>query len=750
MRRLLWFSVGFAAACLAGAVFYGAWLIFGAAITLLAAGILTAVHKKYGHCMLPILILLGMATGLCWFGAYDSLFVTVPRAADGQSLNVSIEATEYSYQTDYGSAVEGNVEINGKTYRVKAYLRSKEQVSPGDSVNGTFRFRLTTAGGMEKPTTHRTEGIFLLAYPIGTAELHHADEISWRHYPAQWRYQLLERMKEIMPGDAGAFASALLLGERSGITYEMDTAFRLSGISHIIAVSGLHVSILFGLIHTILAKRRWLSCLIGIPVLILFAAIAGFTPSITRACIMQSLMLIAMCLDREYDPPTALAFAVLVMLVANPLTILSVSFQLSVSCMIGIFLFSERIRTYLLERMQGHVDKKNKLFNRLIHGIASSVGVSMSASLITTPLVAYYFGCISVVSVLTNLLTVWIINFIFYGLILCLLVSTVSMVIAKVLASAVMLPIYFVLYTAGILAKLPLAAVYTSSIYTVVWLIGAYVLVAIFLLLRKKQPQLILLGVLFSFLLAQLFAWIEPLHDDFRITVLDVGQGQSVLLQSEGKAFLVDCGGDDGEDAADITAETLLSQGICRLDGIVVTHFDKDHVGGVEHLLSRIRTDRLIVPAVQDAVQIAEGWTFDTDIIVEYVSSDLLYTFGKAEMTIFAPISRESDNESGICILFQRENCGILITGDRGILGETILLHSADIPELDVLIVGHHGSSGSTGEALLEATRPKQAVISVGANNPYRHPSKATLKRLETYGCIVRRTDLEGTIIIRG
>ena len=83
-------------------------------------------------------------------------------------------------------------------------------------------------------------------------------------------------------------------------------------------------------------------------------------------------------------------------------------------------------------------------------------------------------------------------------------------------------------------------------------------------------------------------------------------------------------------------------------------------------------------------------------------------------------------------------------------MGELILLHSSDIPELDVLIVGHHGSSGSTGEELLAATKPKQAVISVGANNPYRHPSAATLERLEAYGCRVRRTDLEGTIIIRG
>ena len=155
------------------------------------------------------------------------------------------------------------------------------------------------------------------------------EEIPWRYLPAVWRQKLLERINDIFSDDTSAFSSALLLGDRTGIDYELDTAFKVSGISHVIAVSGLHVSILFGLVYTLTSKRRVLSCAVGIPILILFAAIVGFTPSITRACIMQSLMLIALMLDKEYDPPTALAFAVLTMLVWNPMTVLSVSFQLS-------------------------------------------------------------------------------------------------------------------------------------------------------------------------------------------------------------------------------------------------------------------------------------------------------------------------------------------------------------------------------------------------------------------------------------
>lgn len=749
MRKLVWFSIGFAAASLAGALIYGQWLMLGAVGALLLVGILAVLKMKYPKCALPLLIFLGCAAGFFWFGLYDHLFVLIPRVADGQRLRVTVEASDYSYETDYGSAVEGTVVLNEREYRVKAYLHTKEQVAPGDTVTGAFRFRLTTDGGTEDPTSHRTEGIFLLAYPMGSSLIQKAEEIPWRHYPAMWRRQLLERINELLPGESGAFASALLLGERSGITYEMDTAFKISGISHIIAVSGLHVSILFGLAYALLARRRVLSCLVGIPVLFLFAAIAGFTPSITRACIMQSLMLLAMVLDREYDGPTALAFAVLVMLVANPLTILSVSFQLSVGCMLGIFLFSEKIRQYLLKCGNKHIKKEQKLTSRLWQGIATSVSVSLSATVMTTLLVAYYFGCVSVLGVVTNLLTLWVISFIFYGIIACLLVSLISMGLGQVLAAVVAIPVQFVLGTAGFISKLPMAAVYTSNPYVVVWLIGVYSMLGIFLLQRKKQPMLLLTGIVFTLLLTQVFSWFEPLQDDFRVTMLDVGQGQSILLQSDGKTFLVDCGGDDGEEAASTTAEALLSQGISRLDGIIVTHYDADHAGGVPHLLSRIHADRLILPHTEKEDDASQSLAVAANGAVEYVREDILYTFGSTEMTIFASNSWESNNESSICILFQRKNCGILITGDRGADGEKQLLQTAKIPEVDVLVAGHHGSAGSTSQELLEATSPQLVLISVGADNCYGHPADKVLQRLISAGCEIYRTDVHGTIIFR-
>ena len=748
MRKLVFFTIGFAAASFAGSILYGEWILLCAALALLIVGLLAAFNRKYPKCRYALLIALGLSVGLGWFFLYDNLFVLVPRVADGQTLAVTIEASDYSYKTDYGSAVEGNVTLNNKQYKVKAYLHTKEEVAPGDTVAGTFRFRLTTAGGKEDPTSHRSEGIFLLAYPVGNARIQKCEEVSLRHYPAIWRRLLLNRIYEIFPERAGDFAAALLLGERSGIDYETNTAFKISGISHIIAVSGLHVSILFGVVYTLLARRRVLSCLIGIPVLFLFAAVAGFTPSITRACIMQSLMLAAMLLDREYDPPTSLAFAVLSMLAFNPMTILSVSFQLSVGCMLGIFLFSEKIRLWMLKPLE-QKEINSKILTKFLQGITTSASVSVSASLITTPLVAYYFGCVSLVSVVTNVLIIWVISFIFYGVILCLAVSAVSMWLAGVLAWVVSVPVAFVLMTAKFMANLPMAAVYTSNIYTIVWLCGTYILLAIFLIQKNKQPKLLLTCIAFIFLLSQLLAWFEPMQDDFRVTMLDVGQGQSILLQSDGKTFLVDCGGDDDEASADITAEALLSQGISRVDGVIVTHYDADHAGGVEHLLTRITADRLIMPYVEDEDEVSRTLMNRTNGTVQYVKQDMLYEFGSTKMTVFAPFNYYSGNESSICILFQREDCGILITGDRGELGESMLLRNHVLPKVNLLIAGHHGSAGSTSNALLEAVSPQITMISVGEDNRYGHPSDKVLSRLQEIGCEIYRTDIHGTIIFR-
>ncbi len=744
MRKLVWFALGFAIASAVGAYCYAPWLAVGVVVFVLLAAVFFALSEFWQPFRIGCIILVGAAVGLLWFGCYDSLFLNEARDVDGVTRSVTIQASDYSYATDYGSAVEGEVTLNGKSYRVKAYLNKDWELEPGDSVTGMFRFRLTTSGGSEEPVYHQGNGVFLLAYQRDDSISVRYGKPEGKDAPALWRSKLIDRINEAFPDDTEGFARALLLGERTGIDYTLETAFRLSGISHIIAVSGLHVSILFGLVYLLLGKRRVLIALIGIPLLFLFAAIAGFTPSITRSCIMQSVLILAMLFGKEYDQLSSLAFAALVMLVVNPLVITSVSFQLSAGCMLGIFLYGERLRQWLMDEK-----RLGQWKGKFTNWLSSSLSITLSAMVFTTPLVAIYFGAVSIIGIVTNLLTLWVITYIFYGILLVCAVGSFSAGIAAFLGGVSAWPIRYVLSAAEVFAAFPLAAVYTKSIYVVLWLVLTYVLLFVYLHSQKKPALLFTALVAGGLIASMVLSWAEPLIGECRMTVLDVGQGQAILLQSQGKTFLVDCGADNCEDAADITADTLLSQGIRQLDGIFVTHYDKDHAGGLEYLLSRVKAENLFLPYALDENGVGNTLTKLCDGQVHMIMEDMEIRYGDVAITVFAPVSYNSGNESSMCILFQTKNCDILITGDSGKTVETMLLQHHTLPKLEVLVAGHHGSKNSTSQELLEATQPEYVFISASQDNPYGHPAEELLTRLKAFGCVIYRTDQNGTIHFR-
>lgn len=745
MRRLMWFTLGFALACA-----FGAWqmekmpmLIFAIVLTVFA--IIIAIRLRESKPLLRIAyFLLGCGVGCaCFLGFYHSRLQPLS-AIDGETIPITAIATDFSEETDYAMAVDATVSYNGKSYATRLYLDSENDILPGDEIFGTFRLRLTTPDALDAISYYQGEGVFLLGYQDGNLRITEGSRKHLRFLPAYLRSAIKSAISQSFSEDTYGFSQALLLGDSSALDYETQTAFKLSGIRHIIAVSGLHISILYGFLSFLTFRRRYLTAIVGIPTLFLFAAIAGFTPSVTRAAIMVCLMMIAAACNKQYDGASALAFACLVMLIFNPLTITSISFQLSVASVAGIFLFSEPISAWLGKMP---IKKKKGTGARFARWCISSASVSISAVSLTTPLCAYYFGAVSLVGILTNLLTLWAVSFIFYGIICVCALFFLFPKGAVFLAKGVSLLIRYVLAIARVLSRFPLAAVYTKSEYIVIWLAFVYVLLAIFLIMRKKKPfQLIFCGI-FGLCIALLLSWMQPLADECRVTVLDVGQGQSILLQSEGKSFLVDCGGSNFQKVSDIASETLLSQGINHLDGLILSHYDDDHTGGVPYFLTRMDADLLIVPDTEDSGIIKTISELSDGEIVR-ISQDSVFRFGEAKMTIFAPISSEKSNENSLCVLFETPNCAILITGDRSAFGERMLLRRAEFPKIDLLIAGHHGSKTSTCDALLDALQPEVVAISVGENH-FGHPSDEVLARLEKYGCVVCRTDENGTIIFR-
>lgn len=748
MRKLMLFAIGFALACVMGVYFIsGYWLLILAAICLAAMIPLFCVRLR--RTKIIAMILVGCMAGLVWHWGYDSMYLSDARNFDSKTVQTQIEITDYCYDNDYGTAADGKIVLSGKTYRTIVYLSADSAVQPGDRITGSFRLRYTANGGEKAPTYHQGKGVFLLAYARDGMQITRADQVPAKYFVASLRNRILTLIDQLFPTETLGFARALLLGDSSKFSYETDSDFQVSGIRHMIAVSGLHVSILFSLMYLFGGRHKVLGFALGVPLLIAFAALAGFTPSVVRACIMQGLMLLSLLVNKEYDPPTALAFAGLTILVVNPLSITSVGFQLSVACMIGIFLFCRPIHDYLTKKKLLSVVKGTSLRARLTRWFVQSISVTISVLITTAPLCAYYFDMISLVSVFTNLLTMWVISAVFYGILLACVAGAIWLPLGKALAWLVSWLMRYVMGIARLLSKVPLATVYTNSIYIVAWLILCYVLLVIFFLAKKKSPGILLACVCAALCVAVSASWIEPRTDDFRFTVLDVGQGQCLILQSGCQTYMIDCGSDRPKAAADRAAAVLASQGVYKLDGLILTHYDDDHANAAAYLLYRVPADTLYLPVTEDEEEMsnfAERYREQ----IQWITEDRVLTGEDLQISLYPATDYTSNNESSMCVLCRVDNCDILITGDRLQSGEKVLLEDHELPDLEILVAGHHGSRNATSLELLKATKPDAVAISVSEDNRYGHPSQETLYRLSLFGCYIYRTDQMGTIVFKG
>jgi competence protein ComEC len=233
------------------------------------------------------------------------------------------------------------------------------------------------------------------------------------------------------------------------------------------------------------------------------------------------------------------------------------------------------------------------------------------------------------------------------------------------------------------------------------------------------------------------------------VTALDVGQGASTLFFSRGETLLVDCGGNNFSNAGDLAADQLQAMGCSRLDTLVLTHCHSDHANGVLELMARLPVSHLILPDTdrdsslrQEILDVAAA----ANCQIEFLTQDTQLTLGDARFSLFAPLGDGGSNEEGLSLLCSLDGYDTLLTGDMNDTVEKRLVKYKNLPDIELLMVGHHGSSTATSEVLLLATQPDAAVISSGYNS-YGHPSPEVLERLGALGCDIYRTDGMGTII---
>lgn len=727
MRRLFWFSIGAALSCALlvwllwdySAVLFGVTLLLGAASVRLSG--------KYRWVRYPAAVLLGMVLGSGVLLFLQRTCYAPLLALDGKTVPAALVAQTDSVPGQYSDTVKAQMEINGKRYTVRAYLGEGQTAKAGDILEGAFQIKVTLPGGSKENAVNYGRRVFALASPKSPVRIDGTRENSLRYLPQRLGAAAKEAVEDCFPEDTAAFAKSLLLGDTADLSYAEETALRVSGIRHIVAVSGLHVAILFGFLWVLCAKRPWPAFLIGVPVLTLFGAMVGNTPSVVRACLMAVLLVLSRLTRRSYDPLTAWAFAVLWLLMDNPLVITAAGFQLSVLCVLGILLFQRPVSEGLSQSL-------GKLPGGKI--LADSAAVSLSATVLSLPVSVYYFGTASLIAPLTNFLILWLLPFLFGGILAVCILGPLVPALGAALGWLTAWPIRLVLWAAGALSGIPMAALYTCEPYTVYWLAGVYALIVLWCVFGRRHGWAYAAAGVLSLAVITVLWGLEPRTDDCRLTVLDVGQGQCLLLQSRGESALIDCGGYSDTVSADKAWQMLRSQNLYDLNLLMFTHYDRDHYGGAENFLTQIPAAAAILPGPSELLP--EGFV---------VTEDCELPFGAGILRFYPYTGGNKDQENSMAILFETENCAILVTGDLDAAGERRLVKE-HIISADILLVGHHGSKTSTCQDLLDAVQPDLALISVGENH-YGHPTQEVLDRLEQAGCTVRRTDQEGTIIIR-
>lgn len=757
MRRLMVFALAFCGACALYVLcaLNLTWALIAAAVCALAG--IAAALLGGRHTLAVTLCAFGICAGLLWCGGYQLLRGSHAAEFDGKERQLHALVLDAPSQTSYGYGVLSAVELDGRTYRVMLYLdNGAAEILPGDHIVCTAELRLTPQRPEQNETVYfRSSGVWFTAAVRGTYQVQQPAVRTLRHWPALLCMQLQRKLSAVFPDDVSGFMVALLTGDRAGLDFSTRNALSVSGIYHAVAVSGMHVSILLGMIMTLCGTRRRMAAAIGVPVVIFFVLMTGAQPSAVRAGCMQLLLLLASLVRRENDPFTSLSTALMLLFLLDPWCCYNVGLQLSFSAVAGILLFANRIQTAVQSRgWYRALRTRAGLFGWLIDAMLGSFACTVSSMPFSLPLTAAYFGLVSLVSPLVNVLTLWAVTVCFTGGVLIALAALLVQPLAAGTAWILGWFVRYILAVARAFAALPLAAVYLENAYCTVWCVLLWAAV-LFALLSNKTPRLFptAAGVAGSLIAALLLSWADFHIPAFTFTALDVGQGQCLVYGCKGWTAVIDCGGSRPESAGEDAARFLLCAGEREIDALILTHYDADHAGGAVQLMQRVQVETLYLPATEDesgmkARLIDAATEAGTQVVL--LSADMRLDFDGGSAALFAPVASGSSNESGLCVLASAAEYDILVTGDLPAEAEFTLLqtHPA-LAEVELLVAGHHGARTSTSYALLNRTKPLTVLISVGEND-YGHPAEETLERIKAYTGAVYRTDQSGTIMIRG
>ena len=600
-RRLLCFSAAFFLMALIFSLLFvrvedllQVMLFTTAAACLIGVLVLLFVRE---HFRLFLSLFLGLLAGCLWCFGYTIFAWQPAQRYDNQEGLVRLELTEYAEShTSYGTAYGVVTELNGQSCRikVKVYLQDGSPAfAPGDVLR--FHGKLFAAERSFRSNLLQ-EGYFLTLSQQGQTEAMFGEAKTPLRSMKILSAQISEQIQTLLPEQEGALLAALLSGNQQGFSDAFEQALTVSGTRHITAVSGLHVSILAGILMQFFGKRAGL--LLSIPAAITYAALVGFTPSVVRAVILLVFWAAAFWLKQEKDALTAMAAALMVLIAGNPFSAVSAGLLLSFSATLGLVLLSAPLNGIWNRLLK---PAKNKQVQKFLRYITGTYTATMAATLFTMPLNLLFFDTVPLLSLLSNVLILWAISLVMVLGIIILVISLFSANMAGVLARWVLYwPLAWVVKCIETVGSMRFAATDSANLLLAG---GCIVLLAATLLWREKLlSEKRLLSVTVTVVcVCMLFTAAERAFCGV-IEVESAGGQPVILLRGEGLS-VINCGS-----RADTAAELVnIAKGrwnIDQLDTILCSGGNYKSQGGLAMLLETISAKRVLVPAADGAVSI--------------------------------------------------------------------------------------------------------------------------------------------------
>ena len=745
------FSAALALLCYLPEGAWAFWAAAGLAVLGGAALLLPALGKTKRLRLTLVLIALSLAAGLLYGRGWRHFIADPVREKCGGSHLFSATVCDWPQETDSGWRVTVRL-TDARGAKAVCYLSDEAaDLEPGQMLLGEAYWQDASVIKGTEITTFTARGVFALLYCNTFPDVSPGSAGSVRYLPQHLARAMRDTISRVWPDEtAAAILRAELLGDRSGIDTALSSRFSEAGVSHLFAVSGLHCAFLLTLLSLLVGPQRRLLAAVGIAVLTVYMLMVGLTPSVVRACIMQFFLLLAPLFLRDADPPTSLASALLVILLWNPYAAQSVSLQLSFGAMLGLILVTPRVHDFFA----GRIRPRKKPVRAAVSFLLSTLCSTLGAMVFTVPLTAYYFGVFSTVAPLTSLLCIPLASWNFMAGFLTALLGFVFLPAAQVLGYVCRVLIKLFLWVVDLACAIPYHALYTdTNPYLVWWLVFVYAVFLLCIFSRERgRKYAFAAGVsVLTLVLCITLRTGEFRSDALTAVAVDVGQGASTLLRSGEDTVLVDCGSSNRyKKPAQQVLSQLGSMGVERLSAVAVTHYHADHTNGLPELLERVAVDALYLPEIEDEYGVRDklvALAAEKNIRVIFVTEQTEISLGAATVTVFPPVGKGDMNEQGLTYLCTSGDFDLLITGDMSGPTELALTQMYKLPDVEVLLVGHHGSKYSSQQEFLSKIEPDAAIISVGDNN-YGHPTDAAISRLEAAGATVYRTDRQGCVTV--